>query len=75
MHKLDRITVDPGVFQGQTCIRDMRIPVPLVVKLVSAGKTTDEIIADYPELGREDIKQAFEFAAWVTSEKTYPVSV
>ena len=53
----------------------MRIPVSLVVKLVSAGKTTDEIIADYPELEREDIKQALEFAAWLTSEKTYPVSV
>lgn len=47
----------------------------MIVKLVSVGKTTDEIIADYPELEREDIKQALEFAAWVTSEKTYPVSV
>lgn len=75
MYKLDRITVDPGVFQGQPCIRDMRIPASLVVKLVSVGKTTDEIIADYPELEREDIKQTLEFAAWVTSEKTYPVSV
>ena len=55
MHKLDRITVDPGVFQGQPCIRDMRIPVSLVVKLVSAGKTTDEIIAD--------LRQALDSAA------------
>lgn len=75
MEKLDRITVNPKVFQGQPCIRNMRIPVSLVVKLISAGKTTDEIIADYPELEKEDIKQALEFAAWVTSEKTYPVSV
>lgn len=74
MPKLDRITVDPKVFQGQPCIRNMRIPVSLIVKLVSAGKTTDEIISDYPELEKEDIKQALEFAAWLTSEKTFPVT-
>lgn len=74
MSKLDRVTVDPQVFQGQPCIRGMRIPVSLIVKLVSAGKTTDEIIDDYPELEKEDIKQALEFAAWVTSEKTFPVA-
>jgi len=72
---LDRITVDPKVFQGQPCIRKMRIPVSLIVKLVSVGKTTEEIISDYPELEKEDIQQALEFAAWVTSEKTYPVNV
>ncbi|ODS30727.1 MAG: hypothetical protein SCARUB_04157 [Candidatus Scalindua rubra] len=73
MSKLDRITVNPKVFQGQPCIRNMRIPVSLIVKLVSVNKTTDEIISDYPELEKEDIKQALEFAAWVTSEKTYPL--
>lgn len=74
MHKLDRITVDPKVFQGQPCIRSMRIPVSLIVKLISAGKTAGEIISDYPELEKEDIRQALEFAAWLTSEKTFPVS-
>lgn len=73
MHKLDRITIDPKVFEGQPCIRNMRIPVSLIVKLVSAGKMPDEIISDYPELEKGDIKQALEFAAWVTSEKTYPI--
>lgn len=74
MPKLDHITVDPQVFQGQPCIRGLRIPVSLIVKLVSAGKTADEIIDDYPELEKEDIRQALEFAAWVTSEKTFPIS-
>ena len=73
MPGLDRITVDPKVFQGQPCIRNMRIPVSLIVKLISTGKTADEIVSDYPELEKEDIKQALEFAAWVTSEKTFPV--
>ncbi len=61
MPKLDRITVDSKVFQGQPCIRGIRIPVSLIVKLVSAGKTRDEIISDYPELEKEDIRQALEF--------------
>jgi len=52
----------------------MRIPVSLIVKLVSIGKTTDEIISDYPELEKEDIKQALEFAAWMTSEKIFPIT-
>ncbi|MBS1257592.1 MAG: hypothetical protein MAG551_00636 [Candidatus Scalindua arabica] len=73
MHKLDRVTVNPKVFQGQPCIRNMRIPVSLIVKLVSIGKTPEDIISDYPELNKEDIKQSLEFAAWMTSEKTLPL--
>jgi uncharacterized protein (DUF433 family) len=52
----------------------MRIPVSLIVKLVSAGKTPQDILRDYPDLVDEDIKQALEFAAWVISEKTYPLT-
>lgn len=60
MNKLDRITIDPQVFQGEPCIRGLRIPVSLIIKLISAGKTPKDIIKDYPELGSEDIKQASE---------------
>lgn len=74
MNRLDRITVNPKVFQGQPCIRGMRIPISLIVKLISQGRTPDQIIQDYPELEKEDIKQALEFAAWLTSEKTYPMT-
>jgi len=73
MRKFDRITVDPKVFQGQPCIRGMRIPVSLIVKLVSQGKTPEDVVKDYPEFEEEDIKQALEFAAWLTTEKVYPL--
>ena len=46
MPKVDRVTINPKVFQGQPCIRNLRIPVSLIVKLFSAGKTADEIISD-----------------------------
>jgi uncharacterized protein (DUF433 family) len=73
MNKLDRITIDPKVFQGEPCIRGMRIPISLIIKLISTGKTPLEILRDYPELEEEDIKQSLQFAAWVISEKTYPL--
>lgn len=52
--------------------RGLRIPVSLIVKLISAGKTPEDILKDYPELEKGDIEQSLEFAAWLVSEKTYP---
>jgi uncharacterized protein (DUF433 family) len=72
---LDRITVDPEVMGGQPCIRGLRIPVSLIIRLVASGKTTKEILEAYPELEEEDIKQALEYAAWATSEKVIPYEV
>lgn len=71
---LDRITIDPEVFQGQPCIRGMRIPVTLILKLLAAGKTHAEIIDDYPEIEEVDIKQSIEYAAWLASEKNVAIS-
>ena len=62
--KLDKITLDPEVMGGQPCIRGLRMPVSLIVKLIAHGKTAEEILADYPELEKEDIMQASEYASW-----------
>ena len=72
MEKFDRITINPEVMGGQPCIRGLRIHASLVVKLVSMGKTADDIIKSYPELEKEDIQQALKFAAWMVSERTLP---
>ncbi|MFO8132724.1 MAG: DUF433 domain-containing protein [Thermoplasmatota archaeon] len=74
METFTRITIHPDLLGGQPCIREMRIPVSLIVKLVAAGKTANQIMDDYPELEKEDIRQALEFAAWMTSEKTVPTT-
>jgi len=71
---LDRITIDPKVMGGQPCIRGLRIPVSLIVRLVASGRTIKEILEDYPELEEEDVRQALEYAAWVVSEKIYEIS-
>ncbi|ODS31333.1 MAG: hypothetical protein SCARUB_03562 [Candidatus Scalindua rubra] len=54
---------------GKACIRDMRIPVSVIVNQVAHGATFDEILKDYPDLEREDIEQALEYAAWLTKEE------
>ncbi len=70
----DRITVNPGQCDGKPCVRGLRIPVHLILRLLSNGKTPADIIADYPELEEADIKQAMEYAAWLASEKTIILS-
>jgi len=60
---LDRITIDPEICHGQPCIRGLRYPVTLILELLSAGMTSDEILADYEDLENDDIRAALAFAA------------
>lgn len=65
----DRITFDPKIMGGRACIRGMRIPVSVIVSQVAHGATADEILRGYPDLDRQDIQQALEYAAWLTREE------
>jgi uncharacterized protein (DUF433 family) len=67
----DRITVEPNKLEGKPCIRGMRITVETVVRLVAAGWTFEEILGDYPDVEREDIRQALEYAAASTNVHFY----
>jgi uncharacterized protein (DUF433 family) len=67
-----RITFAPGVMGGQACIRGMRIPVSLIVNLVANGMSTDQIIAEYPEVEADDVKEALFYASWLTREELHP---
>ena len=61
--KLDRITVNPEVMNGQPCIRDMRLTVRRVIAALSLYPDWGDLQAEYPELEKEDIRQALAFAA------------
>ena len=61
--KLDRITVDPAIMNGQPCIRGMRLTVRRVIEAAALLHDWSELKADYPELADEDIAQALRFAA------------
>jgi len=56
--KFKRISVNPDVCSGKLCIRDLRFPVYQIVDLVPAGNSFEKILADYPLLEEEDIKEA-----------------
>lgn len=57
------ITVEPGKRGGKPCIRGLRITVYDVLEYLAAGMTEDEILADFSELTREDIRACLAFAA------------
>lgn len=69
MSELDRITIDPHVMGGKPCIRGMRVTVGAMVGQIGAGRTIEEILADYPYLEREDLLQALRYAAWRSEER------
>ncbi len=69
MFGFDRITFDPRIMGGQACIRGMRIPVSLIVNLVAHGQLAAQIVEEYPDIQREDVQQALEYAAWLTREQ------
>lgn len=75
MRELDRITFDPDVMGGRACIRGMRITVSLIVNLVANGMSAKEILADYPYLEPEDIRQALAYAAWLADESVYALEL
>jgi uncharacterized protein (DUF433 family) len=57
-----RITIDPDLMGGQSCIRGMRMPVATVVAMVAAGMTVSEILAEHPDLIPEDVRGALQHA-------------
>ncbi|MEO8111071.1 MAG: DUF433 domain-containing protein [Ginsengibacter sp.] len=53
---LQRITINPAICHGKPTVRNMRYPVSLILDLLSAGMTAEEIIVDYPALEKKDIQ-------------------
>ncbi len=57
------ITIEPGKRGGKPCVRGMRITVGDVLGYLAAYEGIPEIIAEFPELTRDDIRACLEFAA------------
>ena len=69
--EFERITFDPEVMGGRACIRGMRIPASVIVGQVAHGASVEEILQGYPDLEPQDIRQALEYAAWLTREEVF----
>ena len=60
---LERITINPEQCGGHPCIRGMRIRVIDVLDLLAAGLTTEQVLEELPDLEREDVQAALQYAS------------
>ncbi len=65
------ITVDPAICHGKPCIRGLRYPVENVLEWLASGMSTEEILADYPDLNKEDILAVLSYAARLSHVKRF----
>lgn len=65
----DRISVDPGVCSGKPCIRGTRIMVKNILGMIAGGYTIENVLGAYPELTREDVVEALDYASRVIDEE------
>ncbi len=74
MTQFDRITFDPAVMGGKPCIRGLRVTAGMMLGLLAAGRSRDEILKAYPYLEAEDIDQCLAYAAWRMEERDVPLA-
>lgn len=72
MKKLTRITFNPEVMGGKPCIRGMRVTVGMIVGMIAASHSKEEILKLYPYLEGPDIDEALSYAAWRSEEVEAP---
>jgi uncharacterized protein (DUF433 family) len=70
----ERITVDPAQMGGLPCIRGMRVTVSTVLGQLAAGRTIEQLLADYPYLEHADVLAALEYAAAIAQEREVPLA-
>lgn len=71
MHIENWISVDPNVCHGQPCFKGTRIMVYLILELLEAGETSEQILKSYPQLTKGSIKAALHFAAELIKSENY----
>ena len=71
---LQRISSDPNVCGGRTCVRGHRIWVSLILDYLAAGTTEAEILREYPQLTSEDIKACIAYGSELARERTVHVA-
>lgn len=72
-HNFERITLNPNQMGGVPCVRGLRIPVATVLRMLAGGMSEQEILVQYPDLEREDIRECLRFAAAFATERELPV--
>jgi uncharacterized protein (DUF433 family) len=69
----ERISIDPNICHGQACVKGTRIPVHQIVRMLANGDTVEDLLAEYPPLGRADIMASLDYAAELAEEQVTPI--
>ena len=67
--RLTRIVIDPNICFGKACIRGTRIWVSLILDFLASGMTNEDILAEYPQLEKEDIQAALAYGAEMVRDR------
>lgn len=71
---MKRVVVDPEIMAGKPVIRGTRIPVDTILRVLAEGLSIEELLEDYPQLTREDVRAALIYSAkLVSSEDVFPL--
>ncbi len=68
-----RITTEPGVLAGKPIVKGTRLAVDFILSLFAEGWTEDQVLENYPQLEREDLKAVFAFVQACMAEEDYPI--
>ncbi len=71
----ERISIDPKVCHGEACIKETRIPVHQIIRMLANGDTIEELLEEYPSFEREDILACLDYAATLAEEQVTPIEV
>lgn len=72
---LSRITVDPEVCHGKPCLRDLRYPVETILEYLAGGNSVEDLLAEFPDLEREDILACLEFSRRMLAARSVHLSL
>jgi len=67
---LSRITVDPEICHGKPCVRGLRYPVEIILEYLAGGDSVEDLLAEFPDLEREDILACHEFSRRMLAAKS-----
>lgn len=70
---LKRISIEPNVCFGKPCVRGTRIWVSLILDMLADGTSEAELLAEYPQLERDDLRAALAYAADIAREPVVSV--
>jgi uncharacterized protein (DUF433 family) len=72
---LTRVTVDPDICHGKPCVRGLRYPVETILEYLAGGDSVEDLLAEFPDLEREDILACHEFSRRMLAAKSVHLSL